>query len=88
MPLKARLLAVLHGPLVRTPSHHHTNLAMTIKSSQPAPAAAPKPLLDRQVRVSESGQFAVSMDAVRALPSFSPDVKNVAQIRQKLQSKR
>ena len=61
---------------------------MTIKSSQPAAAAAPKPLLERQVRVSESGQFAVSMDAVRGLPSFSRDVKNVAQIRQKLQSKR
>jgi len=61
---------------------------MTIKSSQPTSAAASKPLLERQVRVSESGQFAVSMDAVRALPSFSRDVKNVAQIRQKLQSKR
>lgn len=61
---------------------------MTIKSSQPTSATVSKPLLERQVRVSESGQFAVSMDAVRALPSFSRDVKNVAQIRQKLQSKR
>lgn len=61
---------------------------MTTKSSQPTAAATAKPLLERQVRVSDSGQFAVSMDAVRELPSFSRDVKNVAQIRQKLQNKR
>jgi|KBSMisStaDraftv2_1062788.scaffolds.fasta_scaffold63758_4 hypothetical protein len=47
-----------------------------------------RPLLEGQVRVSESGQFAVSMDALRDLPSFRRDVQNVAQIRQKLQSKR
>jgi len=46
------------------------------------------PVLDRQVRVSDSGQFTVSMDAVRELPSFRRDVKNVAQIREKLQPKR
>ena len=45
-------------------------------------------MLDRQVRVSDSGQFTVSMDAVRELPSFRRDVKNVAQIREKLQQKR
>jgi hypothetical protein len=63
---------------------------MTSKTLQPSSAATSraKPLLERQVRVSESGQFAVSMEAVRELPSFSRDVKNVAQIRQKLQSKR
>ena len=42
-------------------------------------------LLDRQVQVSESGQFTVSVDAVRKLPSFRRDVSNVAQIREKLQ---
>lgn len=49
----------------------------------------PGPLVDGGgVRVSESGQFTVSMDAVRQLSSFRRDVKNVAQIREKLQSKR
>jgi hypothetical protein len=63
---------------------------MTTKLPQPTAAAAAngRPLLEREVRVSESGQFAVSMDAVRELPGFSRDVKNVALIRQKLQSKR
>ena len=45
-------------------------------------------LLDHQVQVSESGQFTVSIDAVRKLPSFRRDVSNVAQIREKLQSRR
>ena len=52
------------------------------------PRAHGAPVLDRQVRVSDSGQFTVSMDAVRELPSFRRDVKNVAQIREKLQQKR
>lgn len=60
------------------------------KASTPAvdAKATARPVLDRQVRVSDSGQFTVSMDAVRELPSFSRDVRNVAQIREKLQNKR
>lgn len=58
----------------------------------PTPSSSPKtsvaPVLDRQVKVSDSGQFTVSMNAVRELPSFVRDVKNVAQIREKLQHKR
>lgn len=54
-----------------------------------APKEIHGPLLDGGgVRVSESGQFTVSMDAVRQLSSFRRDVKNVAQIREKLQSRR
>ena len=45
-------------------------------------------LLDSQVQVSASGQFTVSIDAVRTLPSFRRDVRNVAQIREKLLGKR
>ena len=59
---------------------------MANKSSQSdtVQGTSTRPALERQTRVSESGQFAVSMDAVRTLPSFDRDLKNVAQIRQKL----
>ena len=50
--------------------------------------AADAGLLTRQVQVSESGQFSVSIDAVRKLSSFRRDVSNVAQIREKLHAKR
>ena len=50
--------------------------------------AAESGQLKRQVQVSESGQFSVSIDAVRELSSFRRDVNNVARIREKLHAKR
>ena len=68
-----------------------TECAMATKAlnrSSSADQARGAPALGRQVRVSDSGQFTVSMDAVRELPSFQRDVRSVAQIREKLQQKR
>lgn len=50
--------------------------------------AADGHILERRVRVSDSGQFTVSMDAVRELESFRRDVSSVAKIREKLLGKR
>ncbi|MBC7703418.1 MAG: hypothetical protein H7274_05675 [Rhodoferax sp.] len=60
------------------------------KPSQPAPdqKSADGRILERRVRVSDSGQFTVSMDAVRELKSFRRDVSSVAKIREKLIGKR
>lgn len=61
-----------------------------LKSSQPAVdrKSVDGRVLERQVRVSDSGQFTVSMDAVRKLESFRRDVSNVAKIREKVTGKR
>ena len=61
-----------------------------LKPSQPAldRKAADGRILERRVRVSDSGQFTVSMDAVRELESFRRDVSSVAKIREKQSGKR
>lgn len=71
---------------MRKPALIATQCAMATKILNPSSStrANGAPVLDCQVRVSDSGQFTVSMDAVRELPSFRRDVKNVAQIREKL----
>ena len=65
-------------------SGHHRKANMKFKKNQ----KFEKPPLEGKVRVSDSGQFTVSIDAIRQLPTFSRDVKAVAKIREILEKRK